>query len=222
MKVARHMAMILSRIPTIQCIGITGGLSVGNADPEDDIDFFIITTAGTVWITRFLATLYMEIVGQRRRPESEEVANMICLNMYMNERAMGVKKQDIYTGHEILQMVPVINKNHCYEQFLSANVWVSYIFPQKWRKTWEKRKSIVHNRTQGSLSQYISWLLKFGEQPVMVAQLWYMKKRRTQEEVGNEYIQFHPHDAHVWVKQKLKKRLQSYHILPLDKHLVSF
>ena len=47
-------------------------------------------------------------------------------------------------------------------------------------------------------------------------QLWYMKKRRTNEVITDTALRFHPKDARVWVKKKFAARLKRYHI-PLDK-----
>jgi hypothetical protein len=46
-------------------------------------------------------------------------------------------------------------------------------------------------------------------------QLWYMKRHRTNEVIGKTSLRFHPKDARVWVRRKLRVRLTGYHV-PLD------
>src|SRR5260221_11194131 len=42
LEIARSVCNFLKLIPTIQFIGISGGLAMSNADAKDDIDLFII------------------------------------------------------------------------------------------------------------------------------------------------------------------------------------
>ena len=211
-------ASILRFIPTIMYIGVTGGLSMQNADKNDDIDFYVCTQKGAIWITRCIAAVFMEVIGRRRRPESKDVRDTICLNMFVAEDALGVLKneRDIYVAHEVLQMVTLWEKEGMYKKFLLNNTWVSDIFPNKWKEVVKKKnKYDIHYHGHMGMS-FIVWICRKLEKPVRTIQLWYMKKRRTSEVVTESIIRFHPKDARVWIKSCLKKRLRIYQ-LPLDK-----
>lgn len=49
-----------------------------------------------------------------------------------------------------------------------------------------------------------------------VVQLWYMRNHRTHEVISDTSLRFHPKDARVWIKRKLRTRLAKLHV-PLDK-----
>lgn len=133
-EIARRAAMYLSRIPTIELVGVTGGLAMNNAKKEDDIDLFLIVSDGTLWISRLLATIYMDILGLRRHPHDVRVKNKVCLNMFMTERGVGVfpSEQDVFSAHEVLQMQPVFERRNTYTKFLKANTWVKGYLPNAW------------------------------------------------------------------------------------------
>lgn len=132
--IARRAAHILSRVPTILLVGVTGGLAMNNAKREDDIDLFLIVSDGTMWISRLFATLLMDLFGLRRHPRETSVTNKICLNMFVTERGMGVPdaERDLFAAHEVLQMQPLVTRGSAYKRFLQANAWVHAFLPTAW------------------------------------------------------------------------------------------
>src|SRR5262245_12467605 len=60
LRYARHLASL----PHVRMVGITGSLAAGNVRPDCDIDFMVLTEAGTMWRTRALA-LVSALVDQR-------------------------------------------------------------------------------------------------------------------------------------------------------------
>lgn len=213
--IAQKAANVLRLIPTIQLIGVTGGLSMNNAKNEDDIDFFFITSVGCLWITRLFAVLIMEVLGKRRRRGETNVKNSICLNMFMTQQNLAVPEaeHDLYTAHEVLQMKPMWARGAAYQKFLSANSWTQRFLPNAWK---ERTQNTEHNDQHGKilLSSGI-WVLRFLEPLARLVQLHYMEKHRTTEVIGDSVVRFHPKDARVWVKRALRIRLKRYDI-PLD------
>lgn len=224
---ARWVANLLKRIPTIKLVGVTGGLTRSNARAEDDIDFLVITAPKTLWVTRALSTILLDILRLRRRPSDTNVRNLVCLNMFMSEDGLTipVKERDLFTAHEVLLMTPLWERDNAYIKFLRANTWVKKFLPNAWEQqkmnyesrimNYEKRKSryfyvisfILH-------TSYV--ILQFIEPVAQFMQLRYMNRRRTTEVVTDHVIRFHPRDARVWIKRKLEERLARFNI-PLDK-----
>lgn len=212
MALAERSAALLKHIPTIVLVGVTGGLAMKNADEHDDIDLYIATTEKTMWVTRFLATVLLEIYAIRRKPNSLEIRNKICLNMYVDKEhlAVPVKERDLFSAHEVLQLVPLWDRDGAYDKFISANWWVKKYLPKARRKKCQMPNAKCK----------IFWLEKIIfiilEPVFRWFQLWYMRKRRSSEVVNDTLIRFHPKDARVWVMAKYAVRLGKYNI-PLDK-----
>jgi hypothetical protein len=122
---AKRAAHILSHIPSIYFIGLTGSVAAGNPG-EDDIDFFIVTKTGSLFLTRALAICLLSAFGVRRRRNSPEVRNKICLNMFCDREGMESfkERESIYVAREIAQMIPLFSRDSCYRDFLDTNKWV--------------------------------------------------------------------------------------------------
>jgi len=112
MAIARKAANFLKIIPTILLVGVSGGLAVGNVSQNDDIDFFIVCQNGSLWTSRFLATVLLDIFGLRRKPADKFYKDKICLNMFVDEIGMEeLKKQkDLFTKHELVQLKPMFER----------------------------------------------------------------------------------------------------------------
>lgn len=206
----------LARVPTVSLIGVTGTLAMNNTKKEDDIDLLVVTAARTLWITRLIITIIVDCFGVRRMPDDINVTDKICLNMFMDESALSVtlKHQDLFAAHEVLQMQPVFERNNVYMKFLLANKWTEHYLPNAWRKK-VKSKRRTASREKTYLFSIFCFLFSIIEPAAKTVQLWYMKKRRTSEIVGDTIAQFHPVDARTWVRKKYENRLSEFDI-PLD------
>lgn len=208
----RRTAKLLRYISTIGMVGVTGGLAVNNADNEDDIDLIIVAKQHTLWITRFLATVCIELVSKRRHRMDTKVSNAICLNMFLTDGALQLPKKEHgwYTAHEVLQMVPLWQRNHMYTKYLQANSWV-----RKWFRAKYEFQQQIQIPTYNTRNKHIKWYQIF-EQPIKRLQVWYMRNRRTTEIVSDSIIRFHPKDARIWIRKSFLTKLHRYKV-PLDK-----
>ena len=199
-------------LPTVMCIAVTGSVAVGNAKKEDDIDLLIIVKKHTMWTTRFFVTLFIELTGMRRHPHTHEATDKICLNMFMTDDALGIPKEERgwYSAHELLQCVPLWERDHTYRKLLRANRWVRRYFFTAWQ---EKQKMSVHSdqRTTSEM-KWISGIEPFFRW----IQLRYMAKTRTTERVSDTYIRFHPKDVRGWIQNAFATALRKRQV-PLDK-----
>lgn len=186
-----------------------------NAESHDDIDILIMTKPKTLWITRLFVTLFTEFVTTRRHPGEKEISDAICLNMFLTSYGLTVPEDERgwYTAHEVLQFVPLWEREHAYKKFLSANQWAEKWFSMAYA---QKRQMRVHSVL--SISRNISFY-QFLDGFAHKIQLWYMRKRRTTEIVTASVIRFHPVDARRVIREVFTKAIKQLKI-PLDKHLI--
>lgn len=219
-EIAKHTARFLRVIPSIVLAGVTGGLSRNNVKKSDDIDFFCVTSPGTLWISRLLVIIIVELLGVRRRPGETNVADKICLNMFMSEDALSVKEKDLFAAYEVLQMVPLWARDGTYKKFLQANRWVKKFLPNAWKKKYLVSSIKYQGKTQNGFISLIlntfTLILTLFEPLARIIQLWYMRHRRTTEVIAHGVLRFHPRDARDWIKSAFEQRLSRYN-LPLDK-----
>lgn len=217
-KRVRRIVQFLIWIPTVEFVGVTGGLAMDNADAKDDIDLFFITHKGTLWITRCMVTVLTECMGVRRRPHDTMVANKVCLNMFMAEDALTLprREQDLFSAHDVLQMKPLWDRGGMYIKMLEANRWASYFLPMAWNVCMKYAHHRIPTKTSSMFHAFICVPIRMGEGVFRYIQLWYMNNKRTTEVIRPGMIRFHPSDARVWIRKKFERRL-SYLDIPIDK-----
>lgn len=205
-QIAQRAARILRHISTLKLIGVSGGLASNNADEEDDIDFFLITAGGNLWMTRLFVTGVLECLGLRRRPGDTDVKDTICVNMIVDENYLTLPKeeQDVFGAYEVALMKPVWQRKNTYEQFLAANHWI-----EKWLPNW-KTQSQGEGLALTDRIQLFSSFFSITESISKTIQVQYMSKRRTTEIVENSRIRFHPQDVRRCVMKEYNKRVKSF------------
>ncbi|EKD64640.1 MAG: hypothetical protein ACD_50C00333G0011 [uncultured bacterium] len=201
--IAKKIARKLSIIPTVQLIGISGALSLKNSDKYDDIDFFVIASKGSLWLTRLAMIILLLICGKYRTRNQSEVSDKICLNMIIDDSLLSFPKsrRDLYTAHEIAQLLPVFERNNMYKKFVDANEWIEKYLPNAIKRIKNKQRSpffMTHNS------------LFIFEQFAKLVQLWSIKKHRTNETISENLLAFHPLDYKNKVLNEYKRRLKQY------------
>lgn len=211
-RIAKKTSLLLSKIPTVQSVLVTGNLSMNNADEIDDIDLFIITKKNTMWTTRLLSIFIAEIMGIRRHPKDKKFRNKICLNMFLDEDHLILSNKDrnVYIAHEVLQAKPLFDKESTYTKFIRLNVWVKKYLPNAYNYKLESLlKSAKDKNNQLLPILNIAFLLSgMIEHPLSWIQKIYLKSKRTSEIIEEGVIRFHPRDTRNWVINGYQKRLK--------------
>jgi len=195
LSIARKASRILSSIPTVKFVGITGALAMENADDGSDIDLIIITRKDALWTSRILVLLALKAIGfPVRRYQDKDQKDKLCLNMWLDETALAWPKKDrnVYTAHEIAQIVPLVNKAKAYERFIFANKWAKEYWPNAIKVQTIKMNPEDSSKLLSSLVEPLARKL----------QMWYMRGKITREVVGIKRAIFHPFD---WGKRVLSK-----------------
>lgn len=190
----------ISLVPSVKMVGLTGSLAMKNANKASDIDLLIITTSGTLWATRVL--VYMVLTASPfsvRRPGERERENVLCLNMWLDEDDLATpkKNRNLYTAHEIAQIMPLANKSKAYEKLIAKNKWILGFWPNSVHIA-----KATKNQPQSEAS-YV-FILRLFEPIARLIQLKYMASKRTRETVTPTRAFFHPTDWGAKVTKKIK------------------
>lgn len=192
-EIARKIGQILSFIPTIKMLAVTGALAMGNASDSSDIDLLVVSKKGTLWASRLVTLLFLDLLGIPRRKYGErEQADKLCFNIWLDETSLAwnKKNRNVYTAHEICQIIPLVDKDNTYQKFLYLNNWVKDFWPNavKIDKVEEKKES------PGLLAKIFFELCFFFEPVARLFQYKHMQGRKTRETVTQKKALFHPHD----------------------------
>jgi hypothetical protein len=124
--------------------------------------------------------------------------------MWLDESDLIWSKKDrnLYTAHEIAQIVPLIDKEKTYERFLWKNKWILDFWPNSIRLQDTKILRYKDTRAKNLVSGIQYLISKPIEKICYQLQLKYMKKKITREIITPTRALFHPQD---WGKIVLKR-----------------
>ncbi len=119
---AQRIGSFLYQFPFVRAVGVSGSLSKNYADEKADIDFFIITKANRLWIARTLMHLFKKLTFLTGRQR------LYCMNYYIDEEALQLADQNIFTAIELKTVVPVAGEETM-NAFFKRNSWADTWLP---------------------------------------------------------------------------------------------
>ncbi len=158
-----RIAAFLYRFPFVQGVFISGSLSKDFADESADIDYFIITSANRLWIARTMMHLFKKLTFLTGRQ------HWYCMNYYIDEEAMKIEEQNIFTATEMITLLPACG-NGTVDRFFDANEWTRHFYPGYGRRQsyWKEKKEkhrlkrcleyVFNNRMGDWLDKYLMHL----------------------------------------------------------------
>ena len=181
-------------------IGITGSLAMQSSTEDSDIDLMIVTRKGTLWTTRLGVLLYfLRNKTKIRRAGNTDQVDRLCLNMWLDEEDLIIEPnvRSPYTAHEIAQVLPLVNKEHIFEEFVSKNLWVKDYWPNALNSAGlDTEKSRLKIGIGYQVLEKVAYLL----------QKIYMSRKITREVVAPTRAFFHPFDWNLKMKKELEER----------------
>jgi len=119
--VARRYGQCIAALPFVRMLGFTGALAMNNVSgPHDDIDLLVVTQSGRIWLSRGLIVVLVRL-AQRQRVN-------LCPNYILSEHSLELGERDLFTAHELVQMVP-FNGSSLYQRLLDTNAWLTDFLP---------------------------------------------------------------------------------------------
>lgn len=124
LKIAHRFSRLFSWCPTLRMIALANSIGQNNLRRESDLDFFIITSPGRIWLSRLYCTGLAKILNSR--PTARNKQDKVCLSFYLasdrlNLTDLKLKDGDPYFEYWQRSLILLYNKNETYEKFLAAN-----------------------------------------------------------------------------------------------------
>jgi len=139
-KKARKIIKWLQFLPYVRMVAMSGSLAMDNAKKESDVDLLIAVKNKRIWTARFLITLFLQIIGQRRH--GKKIQNRFCLNHYITDKSLKINLFSLYTAHLYAHLVPILEtERNIYSRFQKENNWISnYLLFYNYQELGNQRK----------------------------------------------------------------------------------
>jgi hypothetical protein len=113
----------IASFPFVEGLCLSGAISKNYYDDKGDIDFFIITKPGRLWICRTLLILRFKLL-----PKSKK--KFWCTNYFISSEDLVIHDRNLFTATELAYLIPVFNHD-TYKKLIGANDWYKNNFPNK-------------------------------------------------------------------------------------------
>ena len=112
---ALRMGRFISHFPFIRAVLISGSMSKNCMSADSDVDFFLITTPGRLWVARTILVLFKKIFLFNSH-------KYFCVNYFIDTEHLEIESQNLFTAMECVTLLPVSGASW-YQQFMAANDW---------------------------------------------------------------------------------------------------
>lgn len=124
---AKRWARFISYFPFVRGVLISGSLSKGYMDEKSDLDFFIITAPGRLWITRMLLVVFKRIF-------LFDSHKKFCVNYFLDADLPIITEENIFTATELATLIPLYGADE-YNKLMRSNLWLSEYLPNCGRRS---------------------------------------------------------------------------------------
>lgn len=121
MNKALNRARFIWKFPFVEAVYLSGSMSKGVMAPDGDVDFFIITRPGKLWLARTLLIAYKKLFLLNSY-------KFFCVNYFIDTNHLTIEEQNLFTATEVVTLVPACD-NGWYDAFFKANKWVAKYYP---------------------------------------------------------------------------------------------
>jgi hypothetical protein len=121
MATARRMSRLIGRFPFVRAVMLSGSMSKGVLAEDGDIDFFVITAPGRLWVARTLLIAFKKTVLLNSRRD-------FCVNYFVDTEHLAIEDHNLFTATEVMTLVPMCGAKVC-AAFFAANSWAGEHLP---------------------------------------------------------------------------------------------
>jgi hypothetical protein len=153
LKVANRFSRFISFFPFVRGICLSGSLSKGYADKESDIDYFIITEPGRLWLCRTMLVMFKKLFLFNSH-------KYFCVNYFVDTSNLEIPDKNTFTATELISIIPTYNSG-IYDQLMGTNKWTSNYFPNSLHKS----STQSNNENKSFIKMAMEWMFsgKIGD-----------------------------------------------------------
>ncbi|HAD11142.1 MAG TPA: nucleotidyltransferase [Saprospirales bacterium] len=118
---AQQIGRFIGQFPFVRSVFISGAVSKQVMGPESDVDFFIVTDPGRLWLARTLLILFKKVFLLNSH-------RYFCVNYFVDTNHLEIIEKNLFTATETVTLMPVWG-NEGYMDFCRINQWAKGYYP---------------------------------------------------------------------------------------------
>ena len=122
MKLAKPISRFIGQFPFVRGVMLSGSISKGYMEPHSDIDYFIVTAPGRLWIARTLLVMFKRLFLFNSH-------KYFCVNYFIDTQRNEIEEQNLFTATELVTLIPTVGKG-TYQKLMDNNSWYTKYYPQ--------------------------------------------------------------------------------------------
>ncbi|MBP9747874.1 hypothetical protein KBD13_03005 [Patescibacteria group bacterium] len=140
----QRMGRVLRWMPSVRFFAIGNTTALGMARDEADIDVFLITHEGTLWLTRCLLVGWAWLFGRRPHTQEDErdawCFSFLIDDMDLNLERFALAESDPYLAHWVVRLLPIVDDGIGQELWLRNRwAWKGRTSTCPWM-SWQRKK----------------------------------------------------------------------------------
>lgn len=147
-KLARRISKLIYSFPFVRGVMLSGSISKNYMDEGSDIDYFIVTAPGRLWVSRMLMVMFKRIFFFNSH-------KFFCVNYFVDYDHLEIEEKNRFTAIETVTLMPTVGTT-LYTYFRYANEWSKTYFPN----FPSRNKSEIQNPGSGPIKCLSEFLLK--------------------------------------------------------------
>ncbi len=112
---------IIASFPFVRSVAISGSVSKGVMKANGDVDFFIVTKQGRLWLCRTMLILNKKILRLNSR-------KYFCVNYFVGDESLAIPDENIFTANELAHLIPMYGQD-CFKELMTTNNWYNSFLP---------------------------------------------------------------------------------------------
>jgi hypothetical protein len=157
---AKKKAGLIGAFPFVRAVMASGSLSKDYMDENSDLDFFIVTDPGRLWIARMLLVMYKRVFLKNSH-------KYFCVNYFVSSDRLEIEEKNQFTATELATVIPLYNQT-LYLDLLESNGWLTRFYPNFIPRpvSWKKEKTSSLKNTAEKIINLLggrtidSWCMK--------------------------------------------------------------
>ncbi|MFA6429620.1 MAG: hypothetical protein WCV84_03955 [Patescibacteria group bacterium] len=214
---ARRVARWLARLDGVRFVALCNTTALMHARDEGDLDFFIITRAGTVWQTRAWATLPF-LLSRRRPAEVHGKKDAVCLSFFIDDTALDLSPlvlagDDVYFRHWFLSLLPLYDDG-IGQKFWEANAPLRLRHP--YAKPWivSSDLGVVRPCVRVPMPDFCERPARRVQSRAFPSSLQAIMNRDTCVVINEHVLKFHTDDGRAAFREAYIARCRTYGVAP--------